>query len=103
MQQNYHVNANTNSHSRAIIHRAKTSNIALAQRFETGHQGIDKSGGFECTIATKVWEVLINGIRQTQCVNGMCSSTIVSMCIISRIKVYFCFGSDSATNNPIQK
>ncbi|CAB5499928.1 hypothetical protein, partial [uncultured Gammaproteobacteria bacterium] len=24
MQQNYHVNANTNSHSRAIIHRAKT-------------------------------------------------------------------------------
>jgi hypothetical protein len=27
------VNANTNSHSRAIIHRAKTSNIALAQRF----------------------------------------------------------------------
>ncbi|CAC5858501.1 hypothetical protein, partial [uncultured Gammaproteobacteria bacterium] len=24
MQQNYHVNANTNTHSRAIIHRAKT-------------------------------------------------------------------------------
>jgi hypothetical protein len=29
---------------------------------------------FECTIAIKDWEVLINGIRQTQCVNGMCSS-----------------------------
>jgi hypothetical protein len=25
------------------------------------YQGIDKSGGFECTIATKGWEVLING------------------------------------------
>jgi hypothetical protein len=41
MQQNYHVNANTNSYSRAIIHRAKTSNIAvqmlkLEQRGETG-------------------------------------------------------------------
>ncbi|CAC9429760.1 hypothetical protein [uncultured Gammaproteobacteria bacterium] len=36
MQQNYHVNANTNSHSRAIIHRAKTSNIALAQRLLNG-------------------------------------------------------------------
>jgi hypothetical protein len=36
-------------------------------------QKTTKSGGFECTIATKGWEVLINGIRQTQCVNGMCS------------------------------
>jgi hypothetical protein len=38
MQQNYHVNANTNSHSRAIIHRAKTSNIALAQRFSVSNK-----------------------------------------------------------------
>ena len=34
MKQNYHINANTNSHSRAIIHRAKDSNVTLAQRFQ---------------------------------------------------------------------
>jgi hypothetical protein len=33
MKQNYHMNANTNSHSRAIIHKAKASNTTLAHRF----------------------------------------------------------------------
>jgi hypothetical protein len=33
MKQNCHMNANTNSHSRAIIHRAKASNTTLAHRF----------------------------------------------------------------------
>jgi hypothetical protein len=33
---------NTNSHSRAIIHRAKTSNIALAQRFSVSTKTIAK-------------------------------------------------------------
>jgi hypothetical protein len=33
MKQNYHMNANTNSHSRVIIHRAKASNTTLAHRF----------------------------------------------------------------------
>lgn len=42
MQQNYHVNANTNSHSRAIIRNANTTNINLAQRFEVSTKTIAK-------------------------------------------------------------
>ena len=42
MKQNYHINANTNSHSRAIIHRAKVSNITLAQRFQVSTKTIAK-------------------------------------------------------------
>ena len=55
MQQNYHVNANTNSHSRAIIHRAKTSNIALAQRF---------------SVSTKTMAYLLSGKLDLNRVNG---------------------------------
>ncbi|SFV86885.1 Mobile element protein [hydrothermal vent metagenome] len=42
MKQNYHINANTNSHSRAIIHRAKDSNVTLAQRFQVSTKTIAK-------------------------------------------------------------
>ncbi len=42
MQQNYHKNANTNSHSRAIIHGAKASNISLAKRFSVSTKTIAK-------------------------------------------------------------
>ncbi|VVM20089.1 hypothetical protein BSPWISOXPB_1911 [uncultured Gammaproteobacteria bacterium] len=42
MKQNYHMNANTNSHSRAIIHRAKASNTTLAYRFGVSTKTIAK-------------------------------------------------------------
>ena len=42
MKQNYHMNANTNSHSRAIIHRAKASNTTLAHRFGVSTKTIAK-------------------------------------------------------------
>ncbi len=45
MKQNYHVNANTNSHSRAIIRCANTSNIDLARRFGVSTKTISKWRG----------------------------------------------------------
>ncbi len=45
MKQNYHVNANTNSHSRAIICCANTSNIDLARRFGVSTKTIAKWRG----------------------------------------------------------
>ncbi|CAC9981068.1 hypothetical protein [uncultured Gammaproteobacteria bacterium] len=45
MKQNYHVNANTNSHSRAIIRCANTSNIDLARRFGISTKTIAKWRG----------------------------------------------------------
>jgi hypothetical protein len=46
MKQNYHMNANTNSHSRAIIHRAKASNTTLAHRF--GVRNVEACCFFSC-------------------------------------------------------
>ncbi len=42
MKQNYHMNANTNAHSRAIIHGAKASNTTLAHRFGVSTKTIAK-------------------------------------------------------------
>jgi hypothetical protein len=45
MQQNYHMNANTNSHSRAIIHRAKEYGRLLFFRSLSDSEGGDKIKG----------------------------------------------------------
>jgi hypothetical protein len=93
MQQNYHVNANTNSHSRAIIHRAKTSNIAFVS---AGHHATERYGVQAlCQHLSQKFNLKTKGTRLSACsmvLESLDNVVSISPCQTKVSPIQYCGG-----------